>query len=109
MLHHLCTYTHTLTHTHTHTHTHSHTHTHTYTELEDIVKGSHEHVVEVMRHKHVAVADSGFGRVRAQGVGGSMPTAAGGGGGGERCKLAHPVRLTPYTFSIVVFSALIIS
>ena len=40
-----------------------------------------------------------------------MPTAAGGGGGGggERCKLAHPVRLTPYTFTIVVFSALIIS
>ena len=78
------------------------------------MKGSHEHVVEVMRHKHVAVVDSGFGRVRAQGMGGSMPTAAGGGGGGgggagQRCKLAHPVRLTPYTFTIVVFSALIIA
>ena len=87
-------------------------HTHTCTELEDIVKGSHEHVLEVMRHKHVSAADSGFGRVRAQGMGGSMPTAAGGeggGGGGVCCKLAHPVRLTPYTISIVVFSALIIS
>ena len=75
------------------------------------MKGSHEHVVEVMRHMHVAVADLGFGRVRAQGMGGSVPTAAGGGGGGggERCKLAHPVRLTPYTFTIVVFLALIIS
>ena len=72
------------------------------------MKGSHEHVVEVMRHMHVAVADLGFGRVRAQGMGGSVPTAAGG-GGGERCKLAHPVRLTPYTFTIVVFLALIIS
>ena len=77
------------------------------------MKGSHEHVVEVMRHMHVAVADLGFGRVRAQGMGGSVPTAAGGGqgGGGGRCKLAHPVRLTPYTFTIVVFLflALIIS
>ena len=74
------------------------------------MKGSHEHVVEVMRHKHVAVADLGFGRVRAQGMGGSVPTAAGGGGGGGGgCKLAHPVRLTPYTFTIVVFLALIIS
>ena len=72
------------------------------------MKGSHEHVVEVMRHMHVAVADLGFGRVRAQGVGGSVPTAAGGGGGGG-CKLTHPVRLTPYTFTIVVFLALIIS
>ena len=63
-------------------HIHTHTHTHTCTDLEDIVKGSHEHVVEVMRHMHVAVADLGFGRVRAQGMGGSMPTAAGGGGGG---------------------------
>ena len=44
------------------------------------MKGSHEHVVEVMRHKHIAVVDLGFGRVRAQGVGGSMPTAAGGEG-----------------------------
>ena len=58
----------------------AHTHTHTCTDLEDIVKGSHEHVVEVMRHMHVAVADLGFGRVRAQGMGGSVPTAAGGGG-----------------------------
>ena len=57
-------------------HTH---HTHTHTELEHIVKGSHEHVVEVMRHKHVAVADLGFGRVRAQGMGESMPTATSGG------------------------------
>ena len=75
------------------------------------MKGSHEHVVEVMRHKHVAVADLGFGRVRAQGMGGSVPTAAGGGGGGGGggCKLTHPVRLTPYTFTIVVFLALIIS
>ena len=40
------------------------------------MKGSHEHVVEVMRHKHVAVVDAGFGRVRAQGVGGSTPIAA---------------------------------
>ena len=71
------------------------------------MKGSHEHVMKVMRHMHVAVADLGFGRVRAQGMGGSVPTAAGGGGGG--CKLAHPVRLTPYTFTIVVFLALIIS
>ena len=99
VLHHLCTCT------YTHTHTHTHIHTHTCTDLEHIVKGSHEHVVEVMRHKHVAVADLGFGRVRAQGMGGSVPTAAGGGG----CKLAHPVRLTPYTFTIVVFLALIIS
>ena len=52
-----------------------HTCTHTSTELEHIVKGSHECVVEVMRHKHVAVADAGFGRVRAQGVRGSMPIA----------------------------------
>ena len=77
------------------------------------MKGSHEHVMKVMRHMHVAVADLGFGRVRAQGMGGSVPTAAGGGGGGGggggRCKLAHPVRLTPYTFTIVVFLALIIS
>ena len=62
-------------------HTHTHTHTHTCTDLEDIVKGSHEHVMKVMRHMHVAVADLGFGRVRAQGMGGSVPTAAGGGGG----------------------------
>ena len=83
VLHHLCTCTHTHTHTHTHTctHTHTHTHTHTCTDLEHIVKGSHEHVVEVMRHMHVAVADLGFGRVRAQGMGGSVPTVAGGGGG----------------------------
>ena len=59
-----------------------HTHHTTHTELEHIVKGSHEHVVEVMRQKHVAVADLGFGRVRAQGVGGSTHTATGGGGGG---------------------------
>ena len=39
--------------------------------------------MKVMRHMHVAVADLGFGRVRAQGVGGSVPTAAGGGGGGD--------------------------
>ena len=76
MLHHLCTCT--------------HTHTHTHTELEDIVKGSHEHVLEVMRHKHVAVADSGVGRVEAQGVGRSTPTAARGGGGGDAVSL--PIR-----------------
>ena len=63
--HHLCTCT--------------HTHHTTHTELEHIVKGSHEHVVE-MRQKHVAVADLGFGRVRAQGVEGSIHTATGGGG-----------------------------
>ena len=62
--HHLCTHTHT---------------THTHTELEHIVKGSHEHVVEVLRQKHVAVADLGFGRVRAQGVGVSTHTATSGG------------------------------
>ena len=74
---------------HTHTHT---THTpHTHTELEHIVKGSHEHVVEVMRQKHVAVADLGFGRVRAQGMGGPLILQLGGGGG--CCKLAHSVRL----------------
>ena len=77
------------------------THTHTCTELEDIVKGSHEHV-EVMRHKHVAVADTGFGRVRAQGIGGSMSTK-GGGGGGEHCKLAHLVRLTHTPFQLWCF------
>ena len=55
------------------------------------------------------MADLGFGRVRAQGMGGSVPTVAGGGGGGGGCKLAHPVRLIPYTFTIVVFLALIIS
>ena len=44
------------------------------------MKGSHEHVLEVMRHKHVAVADAGSGRVRAQGVGGSTPIAARGWG-----------------------------
>ena len=71
---------------------HAHTPTHTHTELEDIVKGSHEHVLEVMRHKHVAVADSGVGRVEAQGMGRSTPIAARGGWG--CCKLAHPVRLT---------------
>ena len=59
-----------------------HTHHTTHTELEHIVKGSHEHVVEVMRQKHVAVADLGFGRVRAQGMGGSTHTATRGGGGG---------------------------
>ena len=59
-----------------------HTHHTTHTELEHIVKGSHEHVMEVMRQKHVAVADLGFGRVRAQGMRGSTPTATGGGGGG---------------------------
>ena len=59
-----------------------HTHHTTHTELEHIVKGSHEHVVEVMRQKHVAVVDLGFGRVRAQRVGGSTHTATGGGGGG---------------------------
>ena len=59
-----------------------HTHHTTHTELEHIVKGSHEHVMEVMRQKHVAVADLGFGRVRAQLVGGSTHTATGGGGGG---------------------------
>ena len=56
-----------------------HTHHTTHTELEHIVKGSHEHVVEVMRQKHIAVADLGFGRVRAQGMGGSTHTATGGG------------------------------
>ena len=56
-----------------------HTHHTTHTELEHIVKGSHEHVVEVMRQKHVAVADLGFGRVRAQGMGGSTHTATCGG------------------------------
>ena len=64
-----------------HTHTH---HTHTHTELVHIVKGSHEHVVEVMRQKHVAVADLGFGRVRAQGMGGMggpLILQLGGGGG----------------------------
>ena len=70
---------------------HTHT-THTHTDLEHIVKGSHEHVVEVMRQKHVAVVDLGFGRVRAQGM---AHTATGGGGGGWGCcKLAHSVRLT---------------
>ena len=38
--------------------------------------------MEVMRHMHVAVADLGFGRVRAQGMGGSVTAAGGGGGGG---------------------------
>ena len=60
---------------------HAHTHHTTHTELEHIVKGSHEHVVEVMRQKHVAVADLGFGRVRAQGVGGPFILQLGGGGG----------------------------
>ena len=94
VLHHLCTCTHTHTHTHTYTHTHTHTHTHTCTDLEDIVKGSHEHVVEVMRHKHVAVVDSGFGRVRAQGMGGSMLTVAGGGWGrwGRGNAVSSPIR-----------------
>ena len=66
-------------------HTHTHTHTHTCTDLEDIVKGSHEHVVEVMRHMHVAVADLGiwegegtrYGRVSAH-----CSWGGGGGGGG---------------------------
>ena len=78
---------------------HAHTHHTTHTELEHIVKGSHEHVVEVMRQKHVAVADLGFGRVRAQGMGGPfilqlVGGGGGGGGGGGCCKLAHSVRLT---------------
>ena len=38
--------------------------------------------MEVMRQKHVAVADLGFGKVRARGVGGSTHTATRGGGGG---------------------------
>ena len=67
-----------------------HTHHTTHTELEHIVKGSHEHVVEVMRHMHVAVADLGFGRVRAQGMGGSTHTATRGGGGGDAVSL--PIR-----------------
>ena len=67
-------------------HAHTHTHTHTCTDLEDIVKGSHEHVVEVMRHKHVAVVDSGFGRVRHKVWEGQCPLQLeeGGGGGGGR-------------------------
>ena len=69
--------------------------------------------MKVMRHKHVAaVADSGFGRVRAQGMGGSMPTGGVGGGGGNGGNIvSSPIRrgFTPYTFTIVVFSALIIS
>ena len=35
--------------------------------------------MEVMRQKHVAVADLGFGRVRGQGVGGSTSNFGGGG------------------------------
>ena len=70
---------------------HAHTHHTTHTELEHIVKGSHEHVVEVMRQKHVAVADLGFGRVRAQGMGGPFILQLWGGGGGEDA-VSLPIR-----------------
>ena len=58
-----------------------HTHHTTHTELEHIVKGSHEHVVKVMRQKHVAVADLGFGGGEGTRYGRSTHTAIGGGGG----------------------------
>ena len=49
--------------------------------------------MEVMRQKHVAVADLGFERVRAQGVGGSTHTAnEGGGGGGGWDAVSLPIR-----------------
>ena len=57
-----------------------HTHHTTHTELEHIVKGSHEHVMEVMRQKHVAVADLRFGRVRANVWEGPFILQLGGGG-----------------------------
>ena len=39
-----------------------------------------QHAVEAMRHKHVAVVDSGFGRGWAQDVGGVHTHSRGGGG-----------------------------
>ena len=53
-----------------------------------------------MRHKHVAVVDSGFGREGHKVWEGPCPLQLGGsggrgGGGGERCKLVDRMRLCP--------------